>query len=94
MGCTQRECKSKKSIIEEDKMMFESRISAGETVKFLVGKIERENSRLVLRCGGSCEEMRGTILRIGDKTIQQLYKGATPHHHFTKEELETVMDFP
>ena len=33
LGCTQRQCKSNESIIEENKKMFESRISARATEK-------------------------------------------------------------
>ena len=35
LGCTQRERKSNESIIEEDKKLFESRISAGATEQLL-----------------------------------------------------------
>ena len=34
LGCTQRECKPNEKIIEQYNKMFESRISAGATVKF------------------------------------------------------------
>ena len=37
LGCTQRECKSSESIFEGDRKMFESRISAQTTEKYLVG---------------------------------------------------------
>ena len=33
LGCTQRECKSNESIIDEKRTTFESRISAGATEK-------------------------------------------------------------
>ena len=36
LGCTQRECKSNESIIDEYRNMFESRISAGATENYLV----------------------------------------------------------
>ena len=35
LGCTQRECKSNESIIEEYRKMLESQISAGATQKLL-----------------------------------------------------------
>ena len=35
LGCTQRECKPNETIIEEYTKMFESRIAAGATEKFL-----------------------------------------------------------
>ena len=49
LGCTQRECKSNESIIEEYRKMFESRISAGATEQMLGWeKSLAKNSRLVL----------------------------------------------
>ena len=48
LGCTQRECKSNESIIDEYRKMFESRISAGATEKLWLGEITREYDRLVL----------------------------------------------
>ena len=35
LGCTQRECDSNEHIIEENKKMFEPRITAGTTEKLL-----------------------------------------------------------
>ena len=57
VGCTQREGKSNESNIEEDKQTFVSRISAGAN----------ENSPVVIRCGRSCEKVRGKILRTGQQ---------------------------
>ena len=38
LGCTQRECKPNETIIEQDRKMFESRISAGATENYRDGK--------------------------------------------------------
>ena len=49
LGCTQRECKPNENILEENKKMFESRISAGATQKITwMGETSSKNSRLVL----------------------------------------------
>ena len=37
LGCSQRECKSNETIIEEFSKMFESRISAGATDNYWCG---------------------------------------------------------
>ena len=58
-----------------------------------LGEISRENSRLVVKHGRSCEEMRGKTLRTGIKKAEQLYNVSTPcldDHQFNKEELETA----
>ena len=43
LGCTQRECKPNKTIIEQYKKMFVSRISAGATENNRDGKNSRAN---------------------------------------------------
>ena len=61
LGCTQRQCEISKDIMDNYRTMFESRISAGATEKLPYS----ENFLyffMVLRHGGSCEEMCGAIL--------------------------------
>ena len=48
---------------------------------------------MVLRCGRSCQEVCGTILRMANKTTEQLHKVSTPcidDHQLREEELKSV----
>ena len=64
LGCTQRDCKSVDSIIEEYKKDVRIRNLCWSNWKVTwMGEISRENSRWVLWQGRSCEGMRGKILR-------------------------------
>ena len=50
---------------------------------------------VVLWYGRSCQEMCGTILRVGEQTTQQLHKVSTlciDDHHFKEEELKSVAE--
>ena len=78
LGCTQRACETSKDIVENYRDMFESRISAGAFEKTtLFRETCREHFLMVLWHGWSCQEMRGTILRVGTQddstTIQSIY---------------------
>ena len=59
LGCTQRECKPNRIIVDEHKEIFESRISAAATAK-LPGceKPHAKNCRVVIRCGRTREKVR------------------------------------
>ena len=91
LGCTQRECKSNESIIEEDRKMFASRISVGATEKYLVGT-NRTRKQLVGLM--TWKVMRRNAWNdVANKNVEQLYEVSTPcldDHHYKKEELETV----
>ena len=65
LGCTQRECKSSESILEEYKNVRITNLRSSNWKVTWLGEITRENSRLVFWHGGSCEELRGKILRTG-----------------------------
>ena len=59
LGCTQRECKPNEIVIEEHAKMFQSRISAGATENYWVGKKPHAKSvGWFLRYGRTCLKMR------------------------------------
>ena len=78
LGCTQREWKTSKDIVDNYRAMFESRMSAGgEEQLHYSEKIWSKHFLMVLRHGRSCEEMRRKILRTGEQvnsTITQSRK--------------------
>ena len=93
LGCTQRECKPYKKLVDEHKNLFGSLTSAGT-----VGKLPRSgesNARITAwsdENGRPCEEMRRKILRI-KKSIEQLFGVSTPcvdNHQLGEEESESV----
>ena len=92
LGCTQRQCEISKDIVDNYRIMFESRISAGATEKLPCS----EN----LRISSWSNDMEGHTKKcveryceLANKTTQQLYKVSTPcidDHHFTEEEMKSV----
>ena len=61
LGCTQRQCEISKDSVDNYRTMFVSRISAGATEKItMLGNYKY--IFVVLRYGGSCQQMCGTIL--------------------------------
>ena len=76
LGRTQRQCEISKDIVDIYRTMFESRISA---VRIRESYHTRKYSYffIVLRYGGSCKEMCGTILWVGKQddstTPQSIY---------------------
>ena len=61
LRCTQRQREISKDVVDNYRTMFESRISAGATEKnTMLGK--SAYFFVVLRYGGSCQEMCETIL--------------------------------
>ena len=61
LGCTQRQCEVSKDIVDNNRTMFESRISAGATEKLPCLKNLRISSS-TYDMERSCQEMCGTIL--------------------------------
>ena len=91
-----RHCETRKHIVDNYRTMFESRISARATKK-LPDTDKSTCFYMVLRHGRSCQEMCGTILRLANKTTEQLYKVSTPcidDHQFKEEELKSVGELP
>ena len=89
LGWTQRECETRKDIVDKYRTMFESRISSGGTEKLLSS--ETEYFHVVPRCETSCQEVCvERYCELANKTTQQLYKVSTPciDDHQPKEEIE------
>ena len=64
LGCTQREGKTSKDIVDNYRDMFESKISAGAVEKLPYSeKFGANISSWSYEKGRSCKEMRGKILR-------------------------------
>ena len=76
LGCTQRQCEISKEIVDNYRTLFESRISAGATEKFPYSE-KFSYFFVVLRHGGSCQEMCGAIWWVGKQddstTLQSIY---------------------
>ena len=95
LRCTRRECKLNETYIDENRKMFESRLSAGGTEK-LPGR--EKNLAQKLSSGPatrSCERgaLKDLVSWRANKKTEQLYKVSEPcldEHHFKKEELESV----
>ena len=96
LGCAQRQCEISKDIVDSNRTMFESRISAGATEKLPCSEnlcisswsydMEGHAKKWVERC---CE--------LENKTTQQWNKVATPcidDHHFKEEEMGSVGELP
>ena len=94
LGCTQRQCEVSKDIVDYNRTMFESRISAG--------RVEKLPFRQNLRISSWSYDMEGHAKKcveryceLANKTTQQLYKASTPcidDHHFEEEEMKSVRD--
>ena len=87
LGCTQRQRKISKDIVDNDRTMFESRISAE--------RVEKLPFPQDLRISSWSYDMAGHAKKceLANKTTQQLYKVSTPcidDHHFKEEELKSV----
>ena len=94
LGCTQCECKSNESTVDEFRTMFESRISAGETEKLLGW--EKSHAKTVAwsyDMEGHAKKWVERYCELASEKAEQLYKVSTPcldYHQFKKEELERV----
>ena len=92
LGCTQRQCEISKDIVDNNRAMFESRISAGGTEKLPYSEKFRISS---WSCDmeGHAKKCVERYCELANKTTQQLYKVSTPcidDHHFEEEELKSV----
>ena len=74
--CTQRQCEISEDIVDNYRTIFESRLSAGATEKLRCSE-KSVYFFVVLRYGRSCQEMCGTILRVGTQdhstTLRSVY---------------------
>ena len=92
LGCTQSESKIRKDIVENKRIIFESRISAGATGKLSCSE-NRSNSSSSYDMEGHVKKCVDRYFELANKTTQQLYKVSTPcldDHHFKEEELKSV----
>ena len=92
LGCTQRQCKISKDIVDKYRTMFESRISAGATEKLACSE-KMHISSCSCDMEGHAKKCVERYCELANKTTQQLYKVSTPcidDHHFKEGELKSV----
>ena len=92
LGCTQRQCQTSKDIVDNDRTMFESRISAGATEKLPCSE-NLSISSWSYDMEGLAKKCVERYCELANRTTQQLYKVSTPcldDHHFKEEELKSV----
>ena len=92
LGCTQRQCKMSKDIVDNYRNMFESRISAVGTEKLPVSENLRVSS-WSYDMEGHAKKCVERYCELANKTTQQLYKVSTPcidDHHFKEEAMKSV----
>ena len=92
LGYTQRQCEISKVIVDNDRTMFESRISAGGTEKLPYPQNLRI-SPWSYDMEGHAKKCVARHCELSNKTTQQLYKVSTPcidDHHFEEEEMKSV----
>ena len=99
LGCTQRECQISKDIVDNNRNIFESRISAGATEKFqkqATGKPDAETlSSWSYGMEGHAKKCVERNCEMVNKTTQQLHNVAPPcfdDHQFQEEENGSVGD--
>ena len=94
LGCTQRECQTSKDIVDNNRNMFESKISAGAVEKLSVSEKSDANiSSWSCDLEGHAKKCVERYCDMASKTTQQLYKVATPcfgDHQFKEEEMGSV----
>ena len=92
LGCTQRQCQINKDIVDNHRIMFESRISAGRAEKLPFPRNLRISS-WSYDMSGHVKKCVERYCELVNKTTQQLYKVSTPcidDHHFKEEEMKSV----
>ena len=91
LGCTQRQCKISKDIVDNYRAMFKSRISAVGTEKLPYSENLRISS-WSYDVEGHAKKCVERYCELANKTTQQLYKESTPcivDHHFKEEEMKS-----
>ena len=94
LGCTQRKCEISKDIVDNNRTMFESRISSGRVEKLTFPQ-NLPISSWSYDMAGHAKKCVERYCELANKTTQQLYKVSTPRiddHHFKEEELKSVGD--
>ena len=90
LGCTQRQCKISKDIVDNYRTMFESRISAGGLEKLPFPQNIRISS-WSYDMEGHAMQCVERYCELANKSTQQLYKVSTPcidDHHFKRGRIE------
>ena len=78
LGCTQRECQTSKDTVDNNRSMFESRISAGAVEKLpSTGKLDATISSWSYDMEGHAQKCVERYCELANKTSQQLHKVAT-----------------
>ena len=78
LGCTQRECKPNETGIEENRNMFESRISAGATEKLLGWEtFHAKTFAWSYERKGHAKKYVARYGELANKKTEQLYKVST-----------------
>ena len=90
LGCTQRQCEISKDVVDNYRIMFESRISAGKNEKLPCSENLRISS-LSYDMEGHAKKCVERYCELANKTTQQLYKVLTPCiDDFKEEEMKSV----
>ena len=92
LGCTQRQSEISKENVDNYRIMFESRISAGRTEKLPYSENFRISS-WYYDIVGHAKKCVERYCELAKETTQQLYKVSTPcidDHHFKEEEMKSV----
>ena len=92
LGCTQRQCQTSKDTVDNNRTMFESRISAGRVEKLPFSRNLRISS-WSYDMAGHAKKCVERYCELANKTTQQLYKVSTPcidDNHFKEEEMKSV----
>ena len=94
LGCAQRECKTSKDIVDNYRILFESRMSAGGIEKILHSEKSKANiSSWSCDIEGPAKKYVERYCELANTTTQQLHKVATPRiddHQFKEEEIGSV----
>ena len=91
-GYTQRKCEISTDIVDNDRTMFESRISTGRAEKLPFASNLRISSWFY-DMAGHAKKCVERYCELANKTTQQLHKVSTPcidDHHFKEEETKSV----
>ena len=92
LGVAQRQCETRKHIVDTYRTMFESRISAGATEKLPSSETPNISS-WSYDMEGHAKKCVERYCELANKTTEQLNKVSTPcidDHHFKEEEMKSV----
>ena len=97
LGCTQRDCKSNETIIEKYTKMFESRISAGATEKFLEWKkLHAKQLHGLVTWKDTLKNVWKGTGNLQTRKVEHQHKVSSPcwdDHQFKQEELENYLKY-